>query len=688
MIVLAQADIEARLPRPRPGAAADKPEAEPEGSTPAAETAAVPPEPEKLSPEILFGFPPDEALRTVLDAVTAGQYDEARNLADQHGDPLVPALVKWLIVRDPDSGVGPAEVISVILSHTGWPEPDRLRLRAEQAFHALGPDGPTVLTFYSLTGPRTIGGKLAFAGALREAGRTEEATEIVRGLWREDTLSTGQAASVLARFGQELRRDDHLYRFRRLVLNAQSAEAKAQAEFLGEGYEALARAVIAVIDRNKEGTRLLKDVAPKFFADPLYVFARVRQLRRSGEHVEAARLLLQSKSDAELPGDSDIWWDERRDLSRALLDRGTPDLAYKVVAASRPAGEGSRVEAAFHAGWYALRFLKDPELAEPRFRDLLALATLPRTRARASYWLGRTFEAQGKPAAARLAYGEAARFGATFYGQLAREKVGLVTTGLERVPAPSALDRLRFANRDPVKAIRLLVSAGHGERALPFFRGLAERIDSPGEMTLLTNLARRVGQPRAGVAAAAVAEQRGVQVASLPAPFLGVPKGVPLPDAVDRALVYSVVRQESAFNHQATSNVGAQGLMQLMPATAKATARAAQLPFSAQRLTSDPLYNATLGAEHLQELLDRLDSSYVLTFVAYNAGPGRARDWVRAYGDLRGGTVDPVDWIERIPFDETRNYVQKVMENLQIYRSRIGYPLSLSEDLIRGGSQG
>jgi soluble lytic murein transglycosylase len=327
-------------------------------------------------------------------------------------------------------------------------------------------------------------------------------------------------------------------------------------------------------------------------------------------------------------------------------------------------------------------------VAEPHLRALHELATMPRTRARASYWLGRLHEAKGAEPAARLAYGEAARFGGTFYGQLAREKIGLPTTGLERAPPPSALDRLRFANRDAVKAVRLLAAAGYAEKAFPFFRGLAERAESPGEITLLTSLARRVEQPRAGMNAAAVAEQRGLQVASLPAPFLSIPAGLPLPEGVDRALVYAVARQESAFNHQATSHVGARGLMQLMPETARATARSAQMPFSVQRLTSDPLYNATLGAEHLDELLRRLDQSYILTFVGYNAGPGRARDWVKAYGDPRGGAADPVDWIERIPFDETRNYVQKVMENLQIYRSRIGYPLSLSRDLIRGGSEG
>jgi soluble lytic murein transglycosylase len=359
-----------------------------------------------------------------------------------------------------------------------------------------------------------------------------------------------------------------------------------------------------------------------------------------------------------------------------------------VVADARPEREGNRVSAQFHAGWYALRFLNDPLLAEPHFRELHTLATLPRTQARASYWLGRTHEAEEQSAAARLDYVEAARFGGTFYGQLAREKLGIATTGLERMPRPSAMDRMRFANRDLVRAVRLLAAAGSTDLALPFLEDLGESVDTPGEVALLSSLARRIGRPHAGIVAAAAAEERGLRVACLPALFFGVPAELRPPDAVDRALVYAVVRQESAFNHVVVSHAGARGLMQLMPATARATARSVRIPYSEQRLLTDPLYNATLGAHHLGELLSGLNRSYLLTFAGYNAGPGRALDWVRAYGDPRGGGADPVDWIERIPFDETRDYVQKVMENLQLYRSRIGHPLSLTEDLLRGGPQG
>jgi soluble lytic murein transglycosylase len=709
-------DAVARLPRarpaPSPSEAPAAPEStEPESTAPAPEAAApaasdvadngapaapLPrPRPQLSAAEVarllalqFHGFNPDFKLKAALDAILGGRYDEARERARKHRNPMARELIDWIVAQREDATLPAADILTLLRSHQDWPDPERLLLRAEQAFHALGPNGEAVLTFYSQVEPRTVGGRLAFAGALRDAGRMAEAAAVVRELWREWTLASNQAGAVMSRFGGMLTDEDHRYRFRRLVLLGHDAEALAQAAILGPGYDELARAALAVLNRSSGAGQLLRGVAPKFFSDPLYVLARARLLRQSGRPIESARFLLEAQPEKALGDNGDFWWDERRDLSRMLLDRDLPDLAYRVVAESRPEDEGDRVEAEFHAGWYALRYLHDSRLAEPHFRELHALATLPRTRARASYWLGRTHEAEGRSEIARRDYEEAARFGGAFYGQLAREKLHVATTGLERMPRPSAMDRIRFAGRDCVKAIRLLAAAGYGDMALPFFLTLGESVDTPGEVTLLMGLARRIGRPEAGTRAAALAEQRGLNVASLPVAFMGVPTGLTMPEPVDRALVYAVVRQESAFNYAAVSHAGARGLMQLMPATARATAQSADLPFSVQRLTTDPFYNATLGAHHLGELLSGLKRSYVLTFVGYNAGPGRALQWVKAYGDPRGGDVDPVDWIERIPFDETRDYVQKVMENLQVYRSRIGYPLSLSKDLVRGGPQG
>ena len=233
------------------------------------------------------------------------RYTDARALAAGHPDPLAAALVDWFVAREPESGLTAEQVIALMETHRGWPEPERLRLRAQQAFHAVGPDDDAVLAFYSATEPTTIGGKLALAGALKAAGRRQESVAIVRTLWREEKLAPNQAGALLARFGGVLTRDDHVYRFRRLVLQSRTADAVAQAKFVGAGYDDLARAVTAVIDRRSDAERLLNATAARFSTDPLYVFAKAWLLRRSDRPVEAARLILRTEPDAKLAGDGE-----------------------------------------------------------------------------------------------------------------------------------------------------------------------------------------------------------------------------------------------------------------------------------------------------------------------------------------------------------------------------------------------
>ncbi|MGQ7793008.1 transglycosylase SLT domain-containing protein [Faunimonas sp. B44] len=668
------------LPRPRPGAVGLA------ALSAAAADAAVAPAPviaRNAAPSApYYGFEPDLRLKAALDAVSADDYPRALRLASALPSEFDRRLVTWWVARAPNSGLSAREIRALVDGHADWPDAARMAQRAEEALFRSSPSRGEILAFFAEAPPVTTGAKLAYAGALQAHGEGAKAEAIVRELWRDKKVTRTVAAKIAVNFPDYLTRADHLGRFRQLVLAGRTQDAIDQAQRLGAGYDQFARAVTAVLDRRDEGPTLLKGVSSRFLQDPLYSFAQIRLLRRADKPLAAAQIMLAVDGDEAHLGDGDRWWDERRDLSRQLLDRNMPELAYEVVAGHHAESARDRAEAEFHAGWYALRFLDRPRVAEAHFRKLSEIAGMARTSARAAYWLARAFEAQERHLSARLAYDKAANYGATFYGQLAREKMGLKTTGLERISRPSASDRVGFASNELAKAVRRLAAAGHADRAGIFLRALGSTLDSPGQLSMTATLARRIGQPHTAMAAGKLADSRGIPVAAL-APFIGVPAQVKVPNSVDRALVYAVARQESAFNPTARSHVGAQGLMQLMPATAEATARSINMPFALHRL-SDPHYNATLGAEHLGDLLGRLRKSYILTFVGYNAGPGRAIRWVANYGDPRGGTVDPVDWIERIPFDETRDYVQKVMENVQVYRSRLGKPLSLTEDLMRG----
>ena len=632
-----------------------------------------------------FGLKPAPLLKGVLDAVKADRYVEARQRARRLENPLDKRIADWVIARASDSGLSADAILKVKASHADWPDSDLLQLRAEQAFLRDMPDAKSVLRFFTAHDPLTSTGRIALADALMTTGRRQEATALIRDIWRNDTLGNAQAAKVATRYKAELTRGDHRVRFDQLVYARKLQTAIDQGKRLGPGYDKLARAANAAFGRNKRSSaKLMDEVAPSLRKELTYKLARARLFRRSGKPVKAARIMLGVVGNADLLIDQGRWWDERRDLARALLDDGYPAQAYRVAAGHSARSAKDIAEAEFHAGWIALRYLDYPHLAQKHFAAIVRVATKSRSIARAHYWLGRAREAAGDDLLAKASYRIAGQYGSNFYGQLAREKLGLTTTGLETPPGPTATDRVRFAGSETVDVIKRLAAAGHSHRTVPFFKQIAETSQSPGGVTLATLLARRLGRTGTALSVAKRADRRGMNVGGLYAPFLGVPSGIDIPQNIHRALVYAIAKQESAFNTGAVSHAGARGLMQLMPATARATARAARIPYSLPRLTRDATYNATLGAAHLGELLGNLRGSYILTFAGYNAGPSRALRWVKAYGDPRGGQTDPIDWIERIPFDETRDYVQKVMENLQAYKSRLGYPLSISADLKRG----
>ena len=632
-----------------------------------------------------FGLEPAPLLKGVLDAVKADRYVEARQRARRLKDPLDKKIADWVIARAPNSGLSAEAILKIKASHADWPDSGRLQLRAEQAFLRHAPGTKSVLRFFTAHDPVTSAGRIALADALMTAGRKKEATALIRDVWRNDVLSDSQVAKAATRYVAVFTHDDHRIRFHRLVYDRKLQSATAQAKRVGPGFDKLARAAVTAFGKNKRSAaKLLSDVPPDLRDEPPYKLARIRVFRRSGKPVSAARIVLGLSGDPEPPVDQGRWWDERRDLARALLDDGYPAQAYRVAAGHSAHSAKDIAEAEFHAGWIALRFLDYPHLAQKHFAAIVRVATKSRSIARAHYWLGRAREAAGDDQQARASYEIAGQYGSNFYGQLAREKLGLTTTGLETPPGATAADRLRFAGSETVDVIKRLAAAGHINRTVPFFRQIADTSTSPGGVTLATLLARRLGRTGTALSVAKRAERRGMAVGALYAPFFGVPSGIAVPKSIHRALVYAIAKQESAFAAGAVSHAGARGLMQLMPATARATARMARLPYSLPRLTRDASYNATLGAAHLGQLLGDLRGSYILTFAGYNAGPGRALRWVKAYGDPRGGQTDPIDWIERIPFDETRDYVQKVMENLQAYKSRLGYPLSISADLKRG----
>jgi soluble lytic murein transglycosylase len=440
-----------------------------------------------------------------------------------------------------------------------------------------------------------------------------------------------------------------------------------------------------VVEKSSKAGALLDAVPASARQDPGYIFSKVQWLRREDRIKEAGQLLLTVPRNA-LLHDLDEWWVERKLVARKLLDEGDHRTAYRVAReAASPPKELYRGEHEFTAGWIALRFLEDPHAAYQHFSRVGQGTMHPTTLARGEYWQGRAAEAAGRNGEARAHYQAAAQYPTAYYGQIARARLGLGEVRLRRPPEPA--NRAALLNLEVVRATQLLYQIDARDMVIPFVSDLAERAVDPGALVVVAEVAKRYGDARAMLLIGKGALARGIALDVYAFPVNGLPPFRIVGPPVDKSVVYSIARQESAFNPRAISSAKALGLMQVLPGTGKLIAKKFGFPFDQGRMLSDPAYNTQMGAAELGDVLESYRGSYILSFVAYNAGRGRVKQWIEKYGDPRNPGVDPIDWVERIPFSETRNYVQRVLENMQVYRAQLGNSQRLTiEADLRGGA--
>lgn len=626
---------------------------------------------------------PDVApLKSGLDALAAGDSPRARGVRnalpaqslDQH-------ILAWAIALYGGDKVPSGDITAAAKMLPNWPGTVALRRNSERALYRENPAPDIVIRAFDGSQPQTFEGVMVLARAYVASGNIKAARSVLSPFWRTAILEARDEAALIKEFGSLIPATDHRFRMERMFYADRANSALRVAGLAGA--QQLAEAWAAADKGDKNAPKLLKAV-PAMQRSAGYFFAQAEYLRKQEDFAGAAAIVMQAPTDRDALVDPDAWWVERRVLSRELVDQGDMKTAYKIVATHAAESAANAADAEFHAGWYALRGLNDPKTAASHFARIADLAQGPMTLSRAYYWLGRAAEVGG-PGNAKDYFARAAAYGTTFYGQLAAERVSRQALNIA-YPLPSAADRQNFAGREAVSAIKRLQEAGYDRYAETLYRDLAGQLTSPGELALLAVLAEKQGNHFMALKIGKIAGARGIDVGALSHP-LGV-----IPDSADisgsgKALAYAIARQESEFNIGAVSSAGARGLLQLMPGTARQLAKKAGLQFSQTRLTTDAGYNATLGSAFLGEQLDRFNGSYVLTFAGYNAGPNRASQWVARYGDPRGKDIDAVvDWIERIPYTETRSYVQRVMENYEVYKMRISGKYDIVGDLVNGRS--
>lgn len=619
-------------------------------------------------------------LKSGLDALSNKKGADALAIRDRMPEGLDRHMLTWSIAMSGLPGIPSAEIAAAQNELKGWPGLAAFRANSERALYRENPRAAEVLSAFGTTAPETAEGAIILARALVANGDTAAATKVLRKIWREQALDTSLEDKVIAEFPTLLTPADHKARMDYLMYRSRISQAKRFSS-LGQA-QSLYNAWAAVLNRSAQAPALLKAVDTKWASDPAFLFARIENLRRQEKYEDAAKLLAQAPRETSKLVNTTEWWNEQRIVARGLADLGKFKAAYQIVSRHVATEPVDVVDAEFHAGFFALRGLQDGQTAAGHFRKILQVSDKPLSASRAWYWLGRASEVS-RDGKAQEYFAKASRFPSTFYGQLAsaRETSGSLQFPY---PQPSAEERQRFSNREAVQAIARFEAAGHGWRGDSLYRALAQQLDSPGELALLTSKAEKTGNHQLSLQIGKTAYARGIDVPALAFPIGVIPANANI-EGSGKALAYAIARQESAFNPAAVSPANARGLLQLLPTTAKGVATRHGLAYSQEKLTSDAGYNATLGAHYLGEQIDAFGGSYILTFVAYNAGPKRVPEWLDRYGDPRGRPIDEVvDWIERIPFPETRNYVQRVMENYQIYKSRLGQKTDIVHDLRYG----
>ena len=608
-----------------------------------------------------------DAFGAALDLVGQGKFTDGYDAARALPSDIERRTVQWAAIYYGNGAIPYDSVQKFEADAPDFVNKSVFKSRLEQSLTKSDAPGSTLISLLAGSMPNTFDAQIALGKAYAAAGKADRAASIARDIWINDTLDAKTEQTVLDAFGSLLSAKDHWARAEHLMMKDRASAVERLEKFMTPGQKSLAVARNAVSRNDKDAKALLDKVEPAYRNNPIYYFSRAQRARQFQLWDDAIAYLNKGKASDPVAED---WWYERRTLIRQLLSAGDAKRAYAAASTYTAGPEGRLVEARFHAGWIALSFLNEPKAAMKHFEAEAKLSTLPDSVSQANFWLGRAKAADGDAKGAKAAYTIAAGYSTIYYGLLARAELGLQPVELRAMPSVASSEAA-FDSREVVQAINLLVTEKHNEMAAVLLRNLAQtELKTGGELALAARLAQKVDAHHLAIAIADIADKRGAPLDLFSFPKDGLPT-TKLAD-IDMAAIYAITRTESRFQTDAVSSSGARGLMQLMPTTAKETAKKIGVAYSSSKLTSDPEYNTQLGSSYLAAQLRTYNGSLLLAAAAYNAGAGNANKWINAYGDPRLSTVDPVVWVELIPFQETRKYVQRVLGNYLVYRARLG----------------
>ena len=581
---------------------------------------------------------------------------------------LLKSLVMWMYLKEPSNNLTFQDYKRFIDKHPDWPRINRLRYLAEHKINFKSVKPKEVITFFEKKEPLSGYGKIKLGEAFLTKGNTKKAHDLVADGFKTANLSSIEHRYLNKKFRNLLTKEDYIERAKYLAWEQDFYELRRTLKYLPTGYKELYFARFALMTRSYGVDSAIAKVPAQFKDDIGLQFDRAKWRRKRGRYDSALEIINNLPQDPKLLVKPDLWFKEKFIIARSRINKKRFEEAYGLLINHGVLDSANLAEAEWHAGWLALRFLNKPDAAVQHFKTMYDGVNYPISKSRAAYWVGKAYEQLGKDQNAKDWYRKSSVFNTTFYGQLASAKINKKDFKVKNSYTFSEDDFKKLLKTDLARAVILLSELDMTQKGKDILRHLGSEERSIKEQVLAGKLSQQVGRLDFAIQIAKQTSYQNKNLLELNYPIIETPKVVSKRAILPQEVILSLIRQESEFDRDANSWVGAKGLMQIMPATGRLVSKQAGLRYSRSRLIEDEFFNLQLGCYYISGLNEEFDGAIYMAFAGYNAGPHRVRRWVKRFGDPRKGEIDPIDWIELIPFTETRNYVQRVIENIQVYK--------------------
>ena len=604
-----------------------------------------------------------------IQSMEKGQWTTALKNSKNAKDKSIYNFIQWRHLLTTGNQATFYDYMTFIQNNKHYPRISRIKYLAEQKLSTDKISPKKIINWFGVDEPLSGYGMLVLGESFIQTGDSENGIALIKRGWITAELSRASMKSLSKKYRKYLDSKDYINRADYLAWENKYWDLKRMLPYLPKDYQLLYTARQILMSKSYGVDQAIKNVPQKFKNDAGLNHDRLKWRRKRGRIDSSLEILSSIKNNKDYLVRPDKWWVERAIMSRALIYKNKYETAYK-VASQHSLDKGSEfAEAEWLSGWIALSFLNDPILAVDHFNNFYQNVSYPISLARGAYWLGRSYEKIGDKRQSEDWYREATKYLTTYYGQLAFLKIN-PSQNFELEEQANVKDEYRkyFYNKELVKITHLLNELNKDKYTKNILRHLANDNIASGSEILAAELATNISRYDFAIQVSKLASYEKRFHNTFNYPIISVPQYVNGRKIPETAFILSLIRQESEFDMRANSHVGAQGLMQIMPYTAKLVAKQAKLPYSKSRLTSDPEYNINLGSHYIAGLILQYDGAYPFATAAYNAGPKRVKHWKKINKDPQKKQIDFVDWVELIPFKETRNYVQRVMENYNVYR--------------------